>query len=123
MNDLYKRETWRKFCDKLIELTENGKLKWEDWSDKIKRRDSLSPLFVVKHKKWLILVYKYQWKYFHDEENYEWTESVRIELIQANGMNTWTIPMDGSAKLLLDMIQYKQADVDDLLGDLLGSEE
>lgn len=120
MRDINDTMQWQRFCEKLIHMSESDQLKWEDWSERISRPNSRSPLFVASYKNWHILIYQFAHKYFHDEEHFDWEEDVAIELIKPDGRTEWTLPKVPSRYRLLDSIQYQNANVESLLNDILG---
>jgi|688.fasta_scaffold187054_5 hypothetical protein len=120
INDVRK---WTEFCERLIAKTASGDLKWKDWGHKIGRPEARSPLFVATYKTWRILVFKYAYKYFHDEDRYDWDEEVGMELIDDAGKNEWTFPKVPNRYQLLDRIQFNHSDVQSLLDDVLSDEE
>ena len=119
MKDINDTKQWEQFCEKLIQKTQAQNLEWEDWSDHIGRPDSRSPLFVATYKDWHILIYKFAYKYFHDEEQYDWEQDVTIELIKQDGKTDWTLPKVPSRHALLDLVQFQNANVESLLDDIL----
>jgi hypothetical protein len=123
IKDINDARKWDKFCDRLIELTTSGKIGWSDWSHRIQRSDNKTPLFVTEYKGWYILIFKYDYKYFFDEERYEWSEDIAIELIDSDGRNLWTLPQVPSRKKLLGHVQFANADVESLLNDVLDNDE
>jgi hypothetical protein len=85
MNNINDVEKWDAFCRRLLQKTAAGEIQWEDWQSHLSRADSKSGLFVAAYKDWKILIYKYDYKYFHDEDEFTWTEDVAIELIDEQG--------------------------------------
>lgn len=122
-NDINDLRKWTTFCDRLIAKTTAGELEWRDWAHKIGRPDPRSPLFVAEYKSWRILIYKYSYRYFHDEDRYDWDEEIAMELIDADGKNEWTFPKVPNRHQLLDHIQFLHSDVASLLDDILKDEE
>jgi len=120
IKDMNDSKKWEAFCEKLIEMSRDHNIAWEDRSEHIKRPDSISPLFVAEYKEWHILIYKYSYKYFYDEEQFDWQEDVLIELIQEDGKTKWTLPKTPSRYELLEIVQFQNANVELLLNDILG---
>jgi hypothetical protein len=120
INDIRK---WSEFCERLIAKTASGDLEWEDWGGRIGRPDARSPLFVARYKAWRILIFKYSYKYFYDEERFDWDEEVAMELIDDTGKNEWTFPKVPNRYQLLDRIQFNHSDVQSLLDDVLSDDE
>lgn len=121
-NDMNDTRKWTAFCDRLIRKTADGEIKWHDWAHRIGRPDARSPLFVAEFKSWRILIYKYSYKYFHDEERYDWDEEIAMELIDSDGRNEWTFPKVPNRHQLLDRIQYLNSGVESLLNEMLSSD-
>lgn len=121
VNDINDATKWEAFCDRLAQSTASGQLVWDNWDTRTARPNAKSPVFVTTYKQWKIAIYKYEYKYFYDEDRFDWNEEVAIDLIDDSGKNEWTIPKVPSRRRLLDQIQFKNADVESLLDDVLGN--
>lgn len=123
MTNINDEVRWEAFCKRLMELTERGAIKWSDWSDHIDRDDADSPLFVAKYKNWHLLIYRYSYKHWIDEDEFHWTKDVTIELIDDDHRLLWRLPKVPGRHQLLDYVEYKNADVQSLLDDVMSSDD
>ena len=120
INDIRK---WDEFCSRVINKTLNQDIKWRDASRTFTRGDSVSPLFSAMYKTWRILVYRYSYKHYFDEEDFTVSEEVAIELIDNSGMAIWSLPKVPHRHRLLDMIQYQNSDAQSLLDAMLSEDD
>lgn len=120
MTDINDTKRWEEFYKKLIIKTGSGEIEWQEWSDRIHRPDSRSPLYVAKYKEWHILLYKFAYKYFIDDEHFDWQEDVAMEIVGKDGVTEWLFPKTPSRYRLLDLVQFRSAGVENLLNDVLG---
>ena len=121
--DINDQKKWEVFVRRLLEKTCEGVVEWNDWSDKVSRSNSQSPFFVAQYKHWRILVYRYAYRHFLDDEHFDWEEDVAIELVDDSGMPGWKLPKVPSRYSLLDHIEYEHADVESLYSDIVGDEQ
>lgn len=120
MKDINDIEKWNAFCRELATKTEKGEIHWDDWGDRLTRPDAKSGMFVATYKQWRILVYKYDYKLYRDEDDFEWMENVAIEIIDEKGNLKWALPRVPASRWLLDQIQFGDAGVESLYNDLMG---
>jgi hypothetical protein len=116
-----------KVVTKLNRETKEGKIKWEVNRSKPSSLSGTEILVEnvytaqVLNKKFRL--YKYQSKYFRDEESYEWTESFRLEFIDDWGNSEWTFPDDRSVYDLYSSVRYKTSNIEKFVDDFLTDEE
>ena len=110
---------WQRVIDRLIEMTSRGSLEWEDWTEKLSRSTAISPLFVAFYKHWHILIYRARERSYYDEDAYTMQDDVVMEVINPSRSMKWTLPKVPSRYRLIDLIEYKQANVESLVEDLL----
>ena len=119
INDVRK---WEQFCARMFERTESKSMSWDDNSEGVHRSDAVSPLFVSRFKGWTILIYRYSYNYYHDEDRFTPAEEVAIEIINEKGKIEWTLPKVPSRSRLIDLIQYQTSDVASLFKEMLSDE-
>lgn len=64
-------------------------------------------------------VYKFEERYYHDEEVFDWVPRFRLEFIDESGKGEWTFPDDHGTGDLYDSILYKISGADDFFDDFL----
>jgi len=123
ITDLDDTDKWNKVCLRLAAMTADGSLVWFDWTHRMSREEAISPLYVADYKSWRFLVFKFSYRHYFDVETYETEEEISIELIDSSGATTWKLPKVPARRILFDRIQFRQANAQSLLEDLLAEED
>lgn len=65
-------------------------------------------------------LYKYLYRYYYDEDSYNWLEGYRLEFIDSNGNSEWAFPEnDQTVEDLYDSVRFKTSKVDEFMDDFL----
>ena len=111
---------------KLNKLTKEDGIIWESsrvQPDSIAGTERLvgNP-YIAKISDKKFRLYKYEERYYHDEDVYDWVPSYRLEFIDESGKGEWVFPDNLGIVDLYDSIQYKISGVDDFFDDFLKEE-
>ena len=124
MEEVNDRTKWAAFVKKLISQTIKNKFKWNDFKDKTSRNDSLGSIFfaeIINGK--YVVVYRYEYRYYRDEDSYETRQDVAIELVNSVGNKLWRLPDVGAfGHELIDLIQFYEADAQNTFDDFLSDD-
>lgn len=70
-----------------------------------------------------IRLYKFQSRYYTDEDTYTWSEGLRMEFTDSMGNSTWEFPNDAAIHSLYETVRYKTAGVESFFNSYLSNEE
>lgn len=108
---------------KLNRDTKEDKIEWKVTHN---RPSSLAGMEVLKDNIYVakvstkrIRLYKYEYKYFYEEDAFVWSESYRLEFVDALGNSEWEFPNDNAIDDLYDSVRYKTSNVEDFFKDYL----
>lgn len=116
----------QKVIIKINRDTKEDKIKWEvthttptslSGTEKL-----IDNVYVAKVSTKKVRLYKYEYKYFYDEEAFLWLEGYRFEFIDFNDKSEWEFPRDNSIEDLYDSVRYKTSKVEDFFKDYLSDE-
>jgi hypothetical protein len=116
-----KVEQWARAAEKLIQLTEDGKLNWiTNRFPAILREDILGEtIYSASVQGRWIAVYEYRYKDFSDSEEFSWCNDIAIEFVDFNGGLEWRWPTVHNRVQLLDAIRAKVCGANDFLKQFL----
>lgn len=123
MVDINDERKWTTFVKKLIKKTEDGSIEWYE-SPHAKRENTLGPIFtaeILPGK--FAAVYRYWYNYYTDVDEYSRQESVAIQFVDDDGAKQWQLPTVGARFALIDLIEYNDAEADDILDTFLKDEQ
>ncbi len=112
---------------KINRETKDGKIIWE-----IDRRASpslrgdevlLDNVYVGKITDRMFRLYRYQTKYFVDEDIFHWVDRYRLEIIDVRGNSLWELFDNQAVADLYNTVQFKTADVEGFYKDFLADED
>ena len=69
-----------------------------------------------------IRLYKYEGKYYIDEDQFDWIEYYRLEFVDFYDKSEWEFPRDRALEDLYDTVRYKTSKVEDFFKDYLTEE-
>jgi hypothetical protein len=130
MEDINNTDSWTNFVDKLISRTKLGDLKWENYSKHTSRDNACGPVYMAEVRRERassntkhIGIYRSEYRYYTDEDEYEMRPDVSIEIVDNNGDRLWTLPDVRSRYELIDLVEYQVADVQSILKDFLNDDK
>lgn len=109
---------WISLVAKLLEATQTNLIIWtlcpppETIFQSGERADQVyETTFMEKRFRF----YLYHYKYFTDEERFEWTDGIRLEFIDPKGRSLFAVPSVEGINDLFKAVQYQTADIDQFL--------
>lgn len=118
------RDKVSQFLLRLIKLTQGGELTWESYAP-INVELPNSEIIIDKVYTSIlggrkIKLYKYKYKYYKDEYDFDWLQSVRLELLDENDKADYEFEYQNSMNDLYDIVREQASKVLDLIDDVLG---
>jgi hypothetical protein len=112
---------------KLTKETQEGKIKWEIIGSPPTSLSQSERLIDYPYKatvrEKVFRIFKYESKYFIDDERYEWTQGVRLEMLHHNSdRSSYTFPEVVNLRGLYDEIRRQVAGIDNFLDNYLAGE-
>ncbi len=82
-------------------------------------------VYTVKISDKNLRLFKYDYRYYLDEDTYDWVRTCRLEFIDIHGNSEWTFPNDlrNAIEDLYETVRFKTAKVDNFLNDYLSESE
>jgi len=117
-----------KFVNKLNRETKENKVLWEiknsspsSLANDERILNNTHYLAKIDNKQGVRL-YKFQSKYYTDEDTYSWSDNLRLEFIDSFSNSTWEFPNDAATLSLYETVRYKTAGVESFLDSYLNNE-
>ena len=70
-----------------------------------------------------IRLYRFEFRYYYEEELWQWQEGLRLEFIDGNNNTEWEFPADRTIQDLYDTVSYKTAKAEDFFSAYLNDDE
>lgn len=117
----------RKIIIKLNRDTKEDKIKWTVNREKpssLSGSEILSDnVYVCKVLDKNFRLFRYQSKYYHDEDAYEWTDSYRLEFFDTWGNAEWAFPDDRAIYDLYETVRFKTSNIEGFMDKFLTEED
>ena len=105
---------WERVVSKLADDTRSGQVQWDlDRAGIVERENAAGPVYVTETLGKKIAVYPIRYKYWLDEENFEWEDDISIEFLSPDWSTQWLFPKTRARGDLLEAIQYRFSGADD----------
>ena len=130
-----KKDKWEEVLAKLIQLTQEKKLKWESLTEypsmKLSDDDKITTVFTTYYKGKRLWIYRRRYKarflkfgttsWLPKPDDYEirWTTNVYLEIIDDKYNPVWAFPSEDMLNDLLTTIQYQVSGVGDFMDEIL----
>ena len=121
MENINDESKWTKFVEQLIASTKKGDITWGNPPGGVERENAVGPLFfaeIVPGK--YVSIYRYEYRYYVDEDEYELRRDIAIELVDESGAKLWRLPNVRPRHELIDLIEFQAADALGTLEAFLG---
>lgn len=111
------------FILELIKMTKKGQIDWKEsfYSPKLpdgfERLMDLSYSATINQKEFRL--YKYNIKHYTDEYEWDWSERIRLELVDNQGNSTYEFPYEYSLYDLYEAVREKTSGISDFIDDFL----
>jgi hypothetical protein len=114
------------FVLKLIKLTKNKEITWKGFipldTDLPNEEVILDKIYKTTVSDKQLHLYRYKFKYFIDEYEYQWVQKVRLELIDSKGETDYVFKYENSMNDLYDIVREQASNVNQLIDDILSIE-
>jgi len=112
------------FIIKLIKLTKSSELTW----DSISPRDTelpngeviLDKLYETTVNDRNFKLYRYKYKHYRDEYNFEWPQRIRLELLDSDGITDFEFEYQNSMNDLYEIVREQTSNVSNFIDSVLG---
>lgn len=112
-----------RFVSKLIKDTKNTTVTWEDFpNNKLELPSSerpISKIYTTEVNDKMLRIYEYQFKHYTDEDEWDWIERVRLELIDEDQATLFEFNYDYSLYKLFNAVRKANSGVDDFMKEFL----
>lgn len=112
------------FIIKLIKLTKSNELTWESISPRDPELPNgeviLDKLYETTVNDRDFRLYRYKYKYYRDEYDFEWSQKIRLELLDNDGNTDYEFEYQNSMNDLYDIVREQTSNVSDFIDDILG---
>lgn len=119
-----KSDKLSQFIIKLIKLTKTGEVRWSSINpanDELPNGEYiLDKMYETTFNERDLRLYRYKYRYYKDEYDYEWSQRVRLELIDPKGNVDYEFEYMNSLNDLYDIVREQTSDVLDFIDDVLG---
>jgi hypothetical protein len=118
-------KSWDSATDKLIELTESGRIRWEpahqmpSASDHGNASELVGPAYVATVEEKRVAVYEYRYRLYTDADEWHWSTEIAVGFVDNNDQMEWEWPSPRRRSALLDAIRYQQSGAEQFLDRLL----
>lgn len=109
---------WISLVAKLLEATQTNSITWTLYSSPEtlfqsgERADQVYETTFMEKK---FRLYLYHYKFFSDEERFNWTDGIRLEFIDPKGRSLFEVPPVEGINHLLEAAKYQTADIEQFL--------
>jgi hypothetical protein len=119
-----KSEKVSQFVIKLIKLTTSDEVKWTSYStinnELLNGEVILDKTYLTSLNGRKFQLYKYKYKVYRDEYDYEWSQKIRLGLVDINGKSDYEFEYDNSMNDLYDIVRERTSNIMDIVDDILG---
>jgi len=111
---------------KLNRLTKENKIEWTSIRfdpDSISGEERLvGSAYITNANDKVLRLYKYEYKYYVDEDDFHWIADYRLEFIDKTSKGGWKFPSDRTLEQLYDTVLYKTSGADEFVNNFLADE-
>ena len=112
-----------RFVSKLIKDTKNAVIKWNDNSNRAivlpSSERAISKIYTTDVNEKKMRIYEYQLKHYTDEDEWDWIERIRLELIDSDDATLYEFSYDFSLYKLFNAVRKANSGVDDFMKQFL----
>lgn len=122
--DINNTVKWSKFVRKLINQTDSDSITWKDCSRLASRPEATGPIYIAHDVgEGSVAIYRSEYRYYVDEDVFEMRPNVIIEIVDSGCKRQWTVPGVSERYDLIDLVEYKVANVSSILDSFLNDED
>lgn len=119
-----KNEKLTQFIIKLIKLTRSEELTWTPYIPKDKELPGGGVILDKGYETTIsdrnIVLYRYKYKYYTDEFNFDWFTKINLELQDSDGHTDYVFDFNNSMNDLYDIVREQTSEVLDIIDEFLG---
>ena len=112
------RKKWISLVAKLLEATQTNTITWNfsDPPDTIRQSgERTDQVYEASFMGKIFRLYPYRFKFFSNEERFEWSDGIKLEFIDPIGRSLFEVPNVEGINQLLEAVKYQTADIDQFL--------
>ena len=109
---------WISLIAKLLQLTQNGEIEWKTVSppkDNLPIDERVALVYEADYLEQGLRIYEFEYKYWADEEHFEWSNGIRLEFTDRLGRSLYSVSDIHGLWDLLRAIKYQSANIDAFL--------
>jgi hypothetical protein len=112
-----------RFVSKLIKDTKNGEVVWTDDPNKNivlpSNERAANKIYTTTVLNKRFRIYEFQVKNYTDEDQWDWIERVKLEVIDAEGLSLYEFSYDFSLSKLFSAVRKASSGIDDIMKEYL----
>lgn len=109
---------------RLIKMTSHNEIKWEPnnvYSPELPSGEViLDKIYSTVLTNGRFRIYRYKFKVWVDEDRFEWSQRIRLELIDKGGFTEYEFVYENSMNDLYDIVREQASNVSSILDEILG---
>lgn len=109
---------------RLIKLTSHNEIKWEPsnvYSPELPNGEIvLDKMYTTHLTNGRFRIYRYKFKVWVDEDRFEWSQRIRLELIDKGNFTEYEFVYENSMNDLYDIVREQASNVSSILDEILG---
>ena len=116
------RKKWIKLVSVLLEATQNKRIVWtldRPPENLVASNEYTDQVYEGGFKDKQLRLYTYNYKYWLDEDRFEWQEGVKFEFVDEMGRSLFVVPPVEGVSDLLEAVKYQTADIEEFLEKLV----
>ena len=114
------------FVLKLIKLTNNNEIEWGSMSFTDPETDNgdiiLDKIYITNIHEKKFQMYRCKYKYWLDIDQFEWSQRVRLELLDSSGNVEYEFEYDNSMDDLYGIVREKTSGISEIIDQVLGKD-
>ena len=119
-----KQEKVTKLILRLIKLTKNNEIEWTSISLRNSQllggEQSLGLAYKASLENGNFRLYRYKYRVWRDEDNYDWSDSIRLELLDVEGNTEYEFEYENSMEDLYNIVREQSSSANTIIDNILG---
>ena len=119
-----KQEKVTKLILRLIKLTKNNEIEWTSISLRNSQllggEQSLGLAYKASLENGIFRLYRYKYRVWRDEDNYDWSDSIRLELLDVEGNTEYEFEYENSMEDLYNIVREQSSSANTIIDNILG---
>ena len=108
--------------EKLIELTQKNIISWSvsNIQQILSDMEKVDTVFSVEYLGQNLRLYKYFYRFYRDEEEFDWLEDYRLETYDMNNHTLYVFPKTQNEKELMGAVMYQSSKIEEFYKNIMG---